>query len=274
MMTMQLTPAQKTHLREHGFVQLPGIVPRRLIDGALRSVNIALSGGSTELCSGDPDPTGISKAVDALQGTPPINDLVLRSPLKAVAEDLLGEVNWHVKPKGWLVLRYPRPDTDPPKRPNYHIDGIYSRDEAFPDEAYGRIPQGEINSSSMKAMVYLSDVPSPDSGNFTVVPGSHLAMAKHLKKVGWEVLRKGCPKIPLGEPRQILGRAGDAVICHYLLLHDGEKNRSPHIRYAAFFNLSQARHHAQWRESLCDPFLEWPGLADAAAKSRSAKPRS
>jgi hypothetical protein len=39
---MQVTAAQKQDLYEQGFVKLPGIVPRQLVDNALRVINASL----------------------------------------------------------------------------------------------------------------------------------------------------------------------------------------------------------------------------------------
>ena len=39
---MELSEAQKQELWEKGFVKLPGIVPRELVDAALRAINASL----------------------------------------------------------------------------------------------------------------------------------------------------------------------------------------------------------------------------------------
>ena len=51
------------------------------------------------------------------------------------------------------------------------------------------------------------------------------------------------PELPLGPPRPVLARAGDALLAHYQLAHGIAPNLGPHIRYAAFFRLFHRRHH-------------------------------
>lgn len=256
---IQLTSAQKKQLREEGYVHLPGAVPRPLVDSARRAINATLSGGYPARMPADPVPEDTYKAMQALGPTPVINDLIARTALQGLAESLLGGVDWDCKPTGWIVLRYPQMERLA-ETPNFHVDGVYMRDEEFEDGAPNRIAPNELCTNTLKIGVYLSDVPRTDCGNFTVLQGSHLRLAKHLKKHGWEVLKKGLPKIDLGKPKQIVGRAGDAILCHYMLAHEGEQNLSPDIRYAVFFNLAQKEHKSRWQAALTDPWLEWPGL--------------
>lgn len=257
--TAGLSPAQKTSLRDEGFVRLPGLMPLPLVEAARRAINAALSGGCTELCPGDPEPEGVTGAMEAVRDTPAIRDLLHNSPLLGLAEGLLGGLDPAAKPRGWIVLRYPQLERHA-KGPTYHIDGVYTHDERFEDGASNRISRGQLNTNTLKFAIYLSDVPKPDSGNYSVIPGSHRRIAAHVKKHGWEILNEGMPKIDLGRPHQIIGRAGDVVLNNYLLAHDGEQNLSPDIRYAVFFDLAQTEHRARWREALADPWLEWPGL--------------
>lgn len=255
-----LTAAEARHFREQGFVVLPGFVPRAMAEEARRSINAALSGGCAELCPGDPEPSGVTGAMEAVRDTPAISGLLRDSGLLPLAESLLGGLDPAAKPRGWIVLRYPQLERSA-KGSNFHIDGVYSRDDEL--EASGeahRIERGTLNTNTLKVAVYLSDLPRPDSGNFSVIPGSHLRMAEFVHKNGWEALLKGMPDLDLGRPLQITGRAGDAVLVHYLTVHDGEQNLSPDIRYAVFFDLAQVRHQSLWREALADPWLEWPGL--------------
>lgn len=265
---IRLTPAQKKFFREQGYLHLPRVVPRPRVDAALRVVNAALVGdGCAELCPGDPEPVGMSKAIGALRDAPEINALLRESPLAATAESLLGEIDWQANPRGWLVLRFPQLKRLE-QEPRYHIDGVYTADHTSLSDI--RIRQGTVSTNSMKVTVYLNDVPREDSGNFALYPGSHLLMARHLREKGWETLLDGMPKLDYGRPPvQIRGRAGDAILCHYLLVHDGVQNLSPHIRYAVFFDLAEKEHNARWKESLVDPWLEWPGLAPKRAGSRA-----
>lgn len=261
-----LTAAQRRQLLGEGYVQLPGAVPRPLIDAALRAINFALSGGMPELCVvPGPRPghsVDIIETLKAAQKTAAVNDLLRRSPLLDLCRSVLGELA--PLTDGWLVLRYPQPEPEEPGR-IYHIDGLHTGDNS--------INPGEITTRSAKIVVYLSDVPGQDCGNFTVCPGSHLQIARHLRETGWESLLRGMPKLPFAAPRQLVGRAGDAFLCSYLLVHDGVQNLSPNIRYAAFFDLDNAEHPRLWKRSLTEPWLEWPGLAQAAPPAKTPRSR-
>lgn len=258
----RLSSAQKRQLLEEGYTALPGVVPRPLVDAALRAINFALSGGMPEVCVvPGPRPghsVDIVETLKAAQKTAAVNDLLRRSPLIEIVRSLLGELA--PLADGWLVLRYPQPEPEAPGR-IFHIDGVHTGDNS--------IYPGEIFSRSAKVVVYLNDVLGPDCGNFTVCPGSHLQVARYLQKEGWQALLRGMPKLSFAPARQLVGRAGDAFLCHYLLVHDGVHNLSPHIRYAAFFDLDNAEHPHLWQRALTEPWLEWPGLvAPRRAASR------
>ncbi len=150
---------------------------------------------------------------------------------------------------------------DPPHRPGAHIDGL-------PSPTNG-VPAGTLGSFTALLGVFLSDVPGPDSGNFTVWPGSHRVIERHLRDVGTESLLKGggMPDVPLGEPLQMTGQAGDIVLCHYQLAHGIAPNVSPNIRYAIFFRLTHKDHTAHKQEALTQIWTAWPGMRDVAAQA-------
>lgn len=241
-----LTPAQTRSLRQNGYAVLPGAVPRPLIEAALADINCAVSEKNQS------GATGSFKEEQWMdwRGTPEVMALLLETGLWELADALVGPIHPPAGP-GFVCLRYPQRRRYPCE-PAFHVDGVYSHD------SWTR--KGEIDSMSIKIAVFLSDVPGPDRGNFTVIPGSHLLLAEHLRERGLEALREGMPALSWGRPKQLVGRAGDAVVCHYMLVHEGEQNLSPHVRYAAFFNLMRDDHRAHQREALTDPWFEWRGL--------------
>jgi ectoine hydroxylase-related dioxygenase (phytanoyl-CoA dioxygenase family) len=109
--------------------------------------------------------------------------------------------------------------------------------------------------------VFLSDVLQPDRGNFTVWPGSHRVIEAFFRERGPAGMIDRFPDLPLGPPRPLLARAGDAVLAHYQLAHGIAPNRGPHIRYATFYRLFHTRHESLGTRPLIDQWLEWEGLA-------------
>lgn len=229
---------------------LPGIVPPTQVEAALHTINRALGDRGM-------DPALLAQFrsrsyTPEEQRTPAITGLYTQTPLRALTEQLLGQVR--PVESGQIALRFP--NTAAPRPPHAHIDGVHTPTNG--------VPRGEIHNFTALVGVFLSDVPGADCGNFTVWPGSHLRHAEYFRAHGPRSLLDGMPPLDLGGPRQITARAGDALLCHYLLGHGVAQNASPHVRYAVFFRLTQADHAAVRWEAMCQPWLEWPGLADRA----------
>ncbi len=236
----------RAELRDNGFVHVPGVVPRIMVDRALNAINASLGEGI--------DPAQLTKFraqsyCPELQRTPVITDLVNKTPALELATQLIGEL----KPitGGQIALRFPG-GGDPPKVHGPHLDGMYTPTNG--------VPEGKINSFTMLLGVMLSDVPEPFMGNLAVWPGTHQRYETYFREHGPESLLNGMPPIQLPEPRQMLGRAGDIVLCHYQLAHSIAQNASPHVRYAIYFRLHHVNHEAQWKQAMTDIWLEWPGM--------------
>ena len=116
----------------------------------------------------------------------------------------------------------------------------------------------------MLVAIYLSDVPNPYAGNFTVWPGTHRAFERYFRQHGAEALLDGMPPIDLPRPRQITGAAGDIILAHYQIAHTAAPNVSPHTRYAVFFRMRHVDHPSFRPEAMTDIWLEWEGLRDTA----------
>ncbi len=251
---MKLSVDQCQHLREQGYVIIPGVVPRPQIDRALRAINASLGMGI------DPAQLAIFQArsfCPELVFTPTITGLLNDSPALALAESLIGAGRIEQLGGGQIPLRFPTTaDGDRPSGP--HLDGMATKDNG------GTF--GTLESFTALACVLLSDQSQPDGGNFTVWPGSHLRHAQYLRAHGMQTLiTSGRPALDLGPGVQVTGRPGDFVICHYLLAHAGGLNRSPHLRYSVFFRLREVAHLQRQEAALLDPWLEWPGLARTPA---------
>jgi hypothetical protein len=264
---MELSVAQKTEIFERGFIKIPGVVPRIMVNEALKAMNHSLGNGiareeilkirSQSYCS-------------EIQSTPVVSDLFNATPAFSFAESLLGKGKINPPGGAQIALRFPQYAKDARPKLAPHIDGTWSE--------HNGVPKGRILNFAMIACVLLSDVPEAYSGNFTVWPGTHRAFARHLQEHGPEILiDKGIPKIDMPEPHQVTGQAGDVVFAHYLLAHTAAPNLSPHVRYACFFRLQPndrpkaPETGAERREAILDPWLEWPGLADITRQARAAE---
>lgn len=245
---MELTEVQTRGMYEDGYVVLPGAIPRERVDAALHAINHSL--GEQGLAPEKLTQYRSQSYCPELQGTAAISGLYNDTPLRAVAESLIGRGKVRPVRSGQVALRFP--NTDVPRAPGAHIDGMYSPTNG--------VQKGTIGNFTALAGVLLSDLPTGDAGNFSVWPGSHLLHEAYFRRHGPQALLEGMPKVDMPEPRQITGRAGDAVICHYLLGHGVAGNASPHTRYAIFFRLTHTEHDGMKWESMTDAWLEWEGM--------------
>lgn len=243
---MKLTYLQKKEILDKGYVILPGVVPQFMIDEALHEINHSIGEGMnvSEI------PTFRSRSFcPELVSTPVIADLYNKTPMKELAESVIGE--GQIKPVGGgqIALRFPIKQ-DPPGQPGPHLDGTYS--------PLNGVKKGTIGNFTALVAIFLSDVPKTNSGNFTVWPGTHHIYEQYFKEHGPESLLEGMPKVDLPEPVQITAKAGDAVLVHYQIGHGIAPNVSPHTRYACFFRLTRADHEKF--PPMTNIWMDWPGI--------------
>ena len=255
---MQLSHAQRLEIYRNGFVRIPGAIPPAMVDAALRAINASVGQGMNV----DDMPIFRSQSYcPDVKNTPAITDLFNKTPAFALAESAIGEGKIRPVGGGQIGLRFPSMQ-DPPGQPRPHLDGMYSPTNG--------VPQGTIQNFTMLAAVFLSDVPGPYCGNFTVWPGTHHLYEAYFREHGPEALLDGMPKVQLPEPVQVTCRAGDLVLCHYQIAHCAAPNVSPHVRYGIFFRLSHIDHAGQKREVMQDIWREWEGLREIVASQGSA----
>jgi hypothetical protein len=217
-----LTRAQKKQIFERGYVQIPGVIPQKRIQVALRAINHSLGQGMNRR---DIATFRSSSFCPELLGRPPILDLLYETPLLKLAESA-AENGLKLAGGGQIALRFPVMEFPGSMLP--HIDGLYSPRNG--------VPKGAIFTFTILAGVFLSDVPNRFWGNLVVWP------------------------VKLPEPEQILAKAGDVILCHYLLGHTVAINVSPFVRYAVFFRLSHPQHTRHGARVFKDLWLEWPAL--------------
>ncbi len=249
---MNLSDEQRHDLVTHGFVRVAGAVPPMVAREALKAINHSVGKGL--------DPALMSTYHDQsfcpeLRGDRVITGLYNATPLRALVETVIGAGRVAPVSSAQIALRFPS-NEDPPPAPFAHIDGMYTPTNG--------VKKGSVYNFTALAAVLLSDLPGPYHGNFTVWPGTHVRHADYFRQNGPDALLKGMPPIDQGKPLQIIGRAGDVVLAHYLLAHTAAANLSPFIRYAVFFRLTHVDHDRQRWASMTDPWLQWEGLRTAA----------
>ena len=260
---MELTLAQKQALYQHGYVEVPGAVPRAAVERALRAINASL--GSQGIDPARLDQFRAQTYCPELTGNEAITDLINRSPLFSLCESAVGAGQLRPVRGGQIALRFP--GTGQPRAPGPHIDGMYSPTNG--------VKQGTIANFTALVGVFLSDVPGPFCGNFSVWPGTHRQFEAYFREAGPQALLEGMPKVEMPPYRQMTAAAGDAVICHYQLGHGVAGNGAPHTRYGIFFRLTHVDHDAVHWECMTDIWREWAGMrevVEAAEPARSAAP--
>ncbi|HXG23743.1 MAG TPA: phytanoyl-CoA dioxygenase family protein [Chthonomonadales bacterium] len=252
---MQLSYFQKLAFYQKGYVQVPSVVPRIMVDAALRAINHSIGEGipAEQLAT-----IRSQSYAKELQQTPVITDLFNRTPAFPLAESLIGEGKICSVSGGQIALRFPSMQ-DPPGKPSPHLDGMHT--------PYNGVPKGTIQNFTMLIGVLLSDLPAPYCGNFTVWPGTHHLYEQYFREHTPQALLNGMPPIDLPEPVQILGKAGDVVLVHYELAHSAAPNVSPHIRYAIFFRLKHVEMDQHKWESMTDIWRDYEGMREVVQEA-------
>jgi hypothetical protein len=243
---VKLTHAQKQHFMTHGYVHIPGVVPRAMVDKTLQAINHSVGQGMNV------DEMPFLRAQSfcpEIKNTPIITDLFNKTPAIDLAKSIIGEI----RPVGGgqVALRFPIMQ-DPPGPSIPHLDGM-------PTKTNG-MQEGKLGNFTALVGVLLSDLPNPNAGNFTVWPGTHHQYETYFREHGPQSLLNGMPPIDMPEPVQILGKAGDIVLVHYLIAHGIAPNVSPHVRYACFFRLFHTEH--EWERTMLEKWAYFPGIRE------------
>jgi hypothetical protein len=244
---MQLTVSQKEAIRNKGFVKIPGVVGQKSLNVALRAINHSLGKGM------DPEKVPVYRSTTycpELTSDKSILNLLNETPAWSIVESAIAPEKFKLEGKAQIALRFPVMQTPGELHP--HIDGMYS--------ANNKIRKGTIFSFTALVGILLSDVPNRFWGNFTGWPGTHRAFAEYMKENGTGILKERLPPVKLPEPEQILGKAGDMILSHYLTAHTVVVNVSPYIRYAVFFRIRHVDHGSHGKKVFTDLWHEWPGI--------------
>jgi ectoine hydroxylase-related dioxygenase (phytanoyl-CoA dioxygenase family) len=251
---LQLTHAQRSQFVEQGYVHVPGVIPRVMVDAALRAINHSVGEGMNVA---EMTRFRAQSYCPELQQNPVITDLLNATPALGLAESMIGAGQIAPATHGQIALRFPTMQ-DPPAAPRPHLDGMHTPTNG--------VPAGEIYSFTMLLGVLLSDLHGPFAGNLAVWPGTHHIYERYFRERGPQSLLNGMPDVPIPEPVQLTGAAGDIVLCHYELAHGVATNVSPHVRYAIYFRLSHVQHASQKWDAMTNIWMEWAGLQELVSK--------
>lgn len=244
---MNLTDTQKKEFVKKGFIKISGVAGQKSINVALRAINHSLGKGV------DPAKIAVYRSTTycpELTDKKAIFDLLYETAAWQIVESAIAPQKIKLEGKAQIALRFPVMQRPGEMHP--HIDGMYSTGNT--------IEKGTIFSFTALVGILLSDVPNQFWGNFTGWPGTHRAMANYFREHGPEILKKRMPPIQMPEPQQILGKAGDMILSHYLTAHTVVVNVSPYIRYAVFFRIRHIDHSSHGEKVFTDLWHEWPGI--------------
>jgi Phytanoyl-CoA dioxygenase (PhyH) len=242
-----LSRGQVEEFAERGFLMLPGVVPREVVEAAARTID--------QLIEREPPGADVRGPVNYFRSAgeaPELAALLTGSPAFGLAEALTGAGTLEVPGQVQVALNIP----PFPHRPGmHHIDG-------FPPE-----PDGRPGTFTMLAGVLMSDQRARDAGNLWVWPGTHLTHAAYFREHRPDAFfaAGGYPPIRLPEPERVTGEPGDLLLAHYLLGHNIGGNTSPAVRRAVYYRLKRAGHDPRWREFLTDPWLDYDEVRTLAA---------
>jgi len=229
---------------DRGYAHFPRLVPAALIEAARTAIveDLRLRYDATR----EVEYSNQSYCPDIL-GTPPITDLLERSPVRDIVSTALGldTVQWDA---GQVAIRWAH-NVDREFPPEPHLDG-------YPTANNGLRP-GRINNHTATIGVFLTTTPRTFSGNLTVWPSTHRAYERYFRDRGPRVLFEPYPRLDLGAPLQLMCEVGDVVLMHYELAHTAAVNTSDSDRIAVYFRLWFRDIDAQRWEYLANLWRGW-----------------
>jgi len=260
---MELDSDQKNFFYQNGFVKLPGIVSKELVEAALWEINHFL--GRNGIHPDRLTEYNNQSYLPEIMSTPPILNLMTESPIFGLVEELVGSGNILPITQAQIALRFPHIHNTS-KEINYepHLDGLYTPENG--------VTKGTVLSFTGLIGIFLSDLPHENMSNFMVWPGSHHIYEEYFRKNTPNMLLnglEGMPEVELPPLLQITAKAGDAILCHYQLGHTAVLNSSPYIRYAVFFRFFRKGHLEISIECLTDIWREWDGMQEFTENRKS-----
>jgi Phytanoyl-CoA dioxygenase (PhyH) len=244
-----MSPLSDDQLRsfaERGSVVIPNVIPQPLVEAAMQRID--------RLVEQNPPPADRRGFHFYWEQDPadtdPLVALLQESRTREIVECLIAPLALDKPEQLQVSLNIPVWNHRPG---GPHIDGL------TPPEQSGR-----PGTFTLLAGIFLTDQSATDMGNLWVWPGSHHVAASYLRQHGPDALFDiEHPTYPMAPPEQVLGRAGDLFLGHYLLGHNMGGNRSALVRRVVYFRLHAEGHRTRWRDCVRDPLLEFAPVRSA-----------
>lgn len=256
-----LDAAQCAAFRRDGFLILRGFVtPEQLgvwREGIERTFGPPLAAATQEKIRAAVGGSRASHVPSKLLDLDP-EALLHRLPQMRAVLDQLGGGNFALGGTN-LIINWPDPEVRWAMPARGHIDG-------YPGEAW--------HPFMVAATAYVFDV-EPQGGGTIVWPGSHRLAWEYFRAhpehidgsfrsafkesgQGWDVFHRGI------EPVEFTGQAGDTIVWHSLLSHDGSPNTRARPRYGFFARVPHREQEAIKHEVPADLWRYW-GIGPQAA---------
>ena len=240
---MQMTQTQKRQFFEEGYLIVRGAIPKLMVEQARKAINHHM--GSHIMTIGHNE---------GLSDQPAITDLFNKTPLWGLCESVVGEGKLSRPQSGNTRLRFPQEEE------RFGVRGHL--------DLGGKLRDGLLSRNfTLLVVTLMQDVPRPYMGNFCFWPGSHQAFEHAFQQdpnyVETTKANRRLPDVELPHgPVQLTGQAGDAVICHHQMYHNGAPNNSPDIRYAVIFRPRHVDATENSTDAMVDIWREFEGLKD------------
>jgi hypothetical protein len=209
-----LTDAERDFWNREGYLHLTDVLSKSEIETILAGVDVLSASDNKRL--GVPGNHRDMKVVNAIS-VAPVMDCLLDHP--KIFGKILSLMGPYLQIGGTeIMVRQPHDKC----LVRFHTDGGASLRQIFPSPH--SLPL------HFKVQFFLTDVVQPDSGNFSLIPGSHIHQFPDAG-IDWD---SNTSRI-----KQVLARAGDAIIFPWSLWHGVAPNKSGNIRKSAFVRYSQ-----------------------------------
>ncbi|HSS50384.1 MAG TPA: phytanoyl-CoA dioxygenase family protein [Thermoanaerobaculia bacterium] len=220
-----LEPQQRRQWEDEGYLLIPGALSTdevgALLDAADRAVARSEDRCGQGAAGGAPQ---VFKVVRAVEQEAALDLLIDHPATLPVLVALMGPSLQVLGTE--IFVRLPAPG--PERLLEWHKDGGPSLSRLLCQ------PEGPV--LQLKIQYFLTDLTSPDSGNFQLVPGSHRRPFPADGKV---------PAEDLARAVQVLARPGDALIFPWALWHAVAPNHSGRVRKSVTL---------RWGQLFCRPY--------------------
>lgn len=242
---MEISYQHHRNLYSTGFTIFQNIIPKEFSKQALKHINSNLS--KIDMCS-----EGICyDFMTNINRDPQIMDLFYKTPIKEITDSLVGRDQYDAIDISQIGLNFPV-EEKPSRDLTWHLDGMYESTKGAEKKPWN---------FTMLIGVFLSDMPEPGHGNFTVYPKGHQILAEYFRNHGTDALFQNELDDLVEMKESIIGKTGDVIICHPQLPHLGDPvNLSPYIRYLVFFRINRKGRSFFNEKALTDLFIEWDGM--------------